>query len=143
MSEPIKKKKKKRLRGFAGVINNQLTPLNEIEYFREEFKEEDFKILLNAVEGRWAALIEVKGGEVKVDGLKNDPKENLKKKKLGWDGKLETTTPIFLQIAMGKLSLLGIIWKVITRKIKIKGVRNLLKLLKMFNILSHEEKKEE
>ncbi|MHA1146754.1 MAG: hypothetical protein ACTSR8_00750 [Promethearchaeota archaeon] len=141
MSE--QKPKKKRLRGFAGVINTQLSPLNSIEHFRKKFADEKFKILLNATDGKIAALIIVDHGVLEVDSVKNTPKDEIKKKKLGWKGKLETTMPIFLDIAMGKLSTGKIILKVLTRKVKIKGVSKLLKLLTMFSILEHEQKKKE
>ncbi|MGQ4874765.1 MAG: hypothetical protein ACP6IY_11915 [Promethearchaeia archaeon] len=139
MSE--KKPKKKRLRGFAGVIGRQLEPLNSNDFFKKKFKDDNFKILLNAKDGKFAALITVKNGQIEVDAVKNTPKEELKKKKLGWNGKLETTTQIFLDIAMGKLSTGKMLLKVITRKIRLKGIKTLMKLLAMFNILSHEEEK--
>lgn len=140
MSE--EKSKKKRLRGFAGVINAQLAPLNNIEHFKKKYADEKFKILLNATDGKIAALINVENGTLEVDSVKNTPKEEIKKKKLGWNGKLETTMPIFLDIAMGKLSTGKIVLKVLTRKVKIKGVKNLLKLLNMFSILDKEKNKE-
>jgi len=58
---------------------------------------------------------------------------------LNWDGKIETSSQIFLQIAMGELSIWGIAKKVLTRKIKLRGIRNLLQLLKIFKMLLSEE----
>lgn len=133
-----KKPKKKRLRGFPGVVKGQLDALNTNAYFQEKYQDEKFKVLLNANDGKLAAIVKVENGVVEVESVKNIPKENIKKKQLGWDGKLDTTVPIFLEIAMGKLSLWGIIKKVITRKIKIRGIRTLLKLLDMFNILAYK-----
>lgn len=135
MEEKIKIKKNKRLRGFPGVVKGLLDPLNSREEFQEEFKDENFTVLLNTNDGKLAALITIQNGNLEIDSIKNIPKENIAKKNAGWGGKLETSTPLFLEIAMGKLSLVGIIFKVITRKIKMRGVRKLLKVLKMFGML--------
>lgn len=127
--------KKKKLRGFAKIISQQLEPLNEKDEFKEKFKDTDLKILLNAVDGRYAALIKIKKGEVEVDGIKNKEKENLTQEALGWDGKLATTTELFFKIATGELSTLSMIGKIITRKIKIKGISKVLILSDLFAIL--------
>jgi len=58
---------------------------------------------------------------------------------LGWNGKIETNSQIFLKIAMGELSIWGIVKNVLTRKIKLRGIRKLLKLLKIFKMLLLEE----
>lgn len=127
--------KKKKLRGFAKVISQNLKPLNEVEEFKEKYKDTDLKILLNAVDGRYAALIKIKDGKVEVDGIKNDKKENLTQDALGWDGKLATTTELFFKLATGELSTLSIIGKIITRKIKIKGISKVLVLTDLFSLL--------
>ncbi|TXT67177.1 MAG: hypothetical protein BAJALOKI1v1_160009 [Promethearchaeota archaeon] len=125
------KEKKQKLRGFAKILSEQLAPLNENEKFREKYKDADMKILLNATDGRYAALIKVKDGSIEVEGIKNK-KENLKREILGWDGKLETKTQIFFDLAMGKLSTLSIIGKLITRKIKIKNMKKVMMLTELF-----------
>ncbi|MEJ2252647.1 MAG: hypothetical protein P8Y70_10760 [Candidatus Lokiarchaeota archaeon] len=130
-----KEEKKKKLRGFAGVISIQMEPLNENEEFKEKFKDEDLKILLNATDGRYAALIKVKNGALEVEGYKNKDRNQLKKEILGWDGKLETTTNLFFKLATDELSLLSIIGKMITRKIKIRGIRKIFVLIKLFDLL--------
>ncbi|MHA1803324.1 MAG: hypothetical protein ACTSU4_02190 [Promethearchaeota archaeon] len=127
--------KKKKLRGFASVIAKNLEPLNTNEKFKEQYKDADLKILLNATDGRYAALIKVKNGTVEVEGIKNDNKENLKKEVLGWDGKLETTTELFLKLASGELSTLKMLLKLITRKIKIKGSKYVMELNNLFSLL--------
>jgi len=124
----------KKLRGFAKIISQQFEPLNDNEKFKKKFKDTDLKILLNATDGRYAALIKIKDGHVEVDGIKNNEKENLKKDALGWDGKLATTTELFLKIAAGKLSTLSMLGKIITRKIKIKGISKVLVLTELFDL---------
>lgn len=143
MAEKTNKKKKKRVRGFAGIVWKQLERLNQIDYFKQKYKDEKFRILLNATDGKYAALIKVENGEVDVESLKNGDKKHMKAlyKEHDCDGKLYTTTPIFLKIVMGELSTGGIVKKVLGRKVKIKGIKYLLKLLNLFNILSRDEKK--
>ncbi|MHA1726206.1 MAG: hypothetical protein ACTSYC_07050 [Promethearchaeota archaeon] len=127
--------KKRKLRGFAGIIAKNLEPLNNIEKFKEKYKDADLKILLNATDGKYAALIKVKNGTVEIEGIKNDDKENLKKEVLGWDGKLETTTELFLKLASGELSSMKMLLKLITRKIKIKGSKYVMELNNLFSLL--------
>jgi len=141
MSE--EKTKMKRIRGFPGVVKAQLDPLNQNDVFKAKFKDKKFKILLNTTDGKLAAVVSVEKGAVDVDMVDNSLKESIEKKTLGWNGKIETRTPLFLEIALGKLSMGGIVKNVLSRKVKLKGIRNLLKLLKLFSIISSKEEKKE
>ncbi|MBD3337816.1 MAG: hypothetical protein GF353_01820 [Candidatus Lokiarchaeota archaeon] len=129
------KKKKKRARGFAGVIAKQLEPINNNPKFQERYKDEKFKILLNAKDGRYAALIKVDNGKLEVDGIKNQPKENLSQEELEWDGFLELKTDDFFKMAMGEISTLGMIRRLIFRQMKIKGTKYVQQLDKLFKYL--------
>ena len=126
----------KKIRGFAVLINSILTPLNENKKFQEKFKNLKVKILLNALNLNHAAIIIVDKGLVRVESVPNKPKENLKKRKVGWDAFLEMDTQTFLAIAMNRLSLFGVAKKWLTRKIKMRGIRKLLILLKIFKFLT-------
>ncbi|KKM85319.1 hypothetical protein LCGC14_1290290 [marine sediment metagenome] len=78
-------KKKKRLRGFANIVSKQFEHLNENEKFKEKYRDTELKLLLNAKNGKYAALLVIDKGTIQVEGIKNQPKENLKKKGgLGW-----------------------------------------------------------
>ncbi|MHA1488428.1 MAG: hypothetical protein ACTSRI_02095 [Promethearchaeota archaeon] len=134
-----KKEKKKKARGFAGVIAKNLEPLNSNEKFKEKYKDTKLKLLLNAKDGRWAALIIIDNGILNIEGVKNSPKENISKEALGWEGLLETSTPLFLDIASGKLSTGGMLIKIITRKIKIKGMKKVAVLSELFALLENKE----
>ena len=127
----------KKIRGFAVLINSILTPLNENKKFQEKFKNLKVKILLNALNLNHAAIIIVDKGLVRVESVPNKPKENLKKRKVGWDAFLEMDTQTFLAIAMNRLSLFGVAKKWLTRKIKMRGIRKLLILLKIFKFLTN------
>ncbi|MFX1379305.1 MAG: hypothetical protein ACFFA4_09435 [Promethearchaeota archaeon] len=126
----------KKIRGFAVLINSILAPLNENRKFREKFGNLTIKFLLNASNLKNAAIIIIEKGLLRVESIPNKPKENLKKRKVGWNGFLEMDTQTFLAIAMNRLSLFGVAKKWLTRKIKIRGIRKLFILLKIFRFLT-------
>jgi len=125
----------KNIRGFALLINGILSPLNKNKNFQEKFSKIDTKVLLNATNLNYAALIIIEQGSVRVESIPNKPKENLKKKKVGWDGFLEMDTQTFLAIAMSRISIPGMAKKWLSGKIKMRGIRKLLILLKVFKFL--------
>ena len=129
------KKIEKKARGFAGLIVNVLEPLNENPKFKEQFKRKKRKYLINASNLNYAALITLDKGTLIIEGVRNKPKSNLKKKILGWDGYISMNSQIFLALAMDKISLFNIVLKWLTRKIKIKGLIKMFTLLKMLNFL--------
>ncbi|MFX0040411.1 MAG: hypothetical protein ACFFCY_07975 [Promethearchaeota archaeon] len=133
----VSNKQNEKIRGFAVLINSILTPLNENKKFQEKFGNLKVKFLLNASNLNYAAIIIVEKGFVRVESIPNKPKENLKKQKIGWNAFLEMDTQTFLAIAMNRLSLFGIAKKWLTRKIKMRGIRKLLILLKIFRFLTN------
>lgn len=129
----------KKIRGFAVLINSILLPLNENRKFKEKFGKVNVKILLNALNLNYAAIIIVKKGIVRVESIPNKPKENLKKRNVGWNAYLEMDSQTFLAIAMNRLSLIGVAKKWLTREIKMRGIRKLIVLLKIFRFLTNYE----
>ncbi|MFX0153612.1 MAG: hypothetical protein ACFE9Q_03715 [Candidatus Hodarchaeota archaeon] len=126
---------KKKLHAFASIVAKQVEPLNKLEKFKEKFKDTQVKVLLNAKDGKWAALLIIDKGKIYVEGIKNEPKENIKKKNAGWDGLLQTTTPMFLEIlGSDKLSMSKVIRKILTGKVKIRGIKQVLVLLQLFDL---------
>ncbi|MDX1797984.1 MAG: hypothetical protein R3255_04995 [Candidatus Lokiarchaeia archaeon] len=131
----MSEEKKVRLHGFAGIVSKQVEPLNENEKFKHMFKDSEEKVLLNAKDGKWAALLIIDKGKIYVEGIKNQPKENIKKKNVGWDGLLQTTTPLFMELlGSEKVSMGKVIRKILTGKIKIRGIKHVLVLLKLFEL---------
>ena len=127
--------KKKRLRGFAKIVSKEVEPLNENDKFKEKFKDTEVKILLNAKDGKYAALIVIDKGKIYVDGIENQPKENIKKKVAGWDGLLQADTQVFLDLLGGGDVTTGqVVGKILTRKIKIRGIKNVLILMQLFEL---------
>lgn len=133
------KLEKKRIRGFAGLIASGLLPLNDNQKFREQFANTNMKILLNAVNVNFAALIIIKKGVLSIESIPNKPKENLKKKKVGWDALLAMDTQTYLALAMNRLPMSKLGLKVLTGKVKVRGLRKLLVLKKMLILLSESE----
>jgi len=126
---------KKKLRGFASIVAKQVEPLNDMEKFKEKFKDTEVKVLLNAKDGKWAALLIIDKGKILVEGIKNEPKENIKKKNAGWNGLLQTTTPMFLELlGSEEVSMGKVIRKIFTGKIKIRGIKHVLVLLQLFDL---------
>ncbi|MHA1147255.1 MAG: hypothetical protein ACTSR8_03325 [Promethearchaeota archaeon] len=122
-------------RGFAGLISNLMLPLNEKSQFKEKFKATNKKFLINATNLNHAALVIIKNGSIIVHSIPNKPKSNLKKKITNWDGFISMDSQIFISLAMNKISLLGLALKILTGKVKMKGILKLFKLLKIFDIL--------
>jgi len=56
--------KKKRIRGLAGIVSKLVEPLNENEKFKEKFKDTEKKVLLNAKDGKYAALLVIDKGTI-------------------------------------------------------------------------------
>ncbi|MFX0004335.1 MAG: hypothetical protein ACFFAA_02770 [Promethearchaeota archaeon] len=131
----MSEEKKPRLRGFAGIVAKQVEPLNENEKFKHIFKDTDEKVLLNAKDGKWAAMLIIDKGKIYVEGIENIPKENIKKKNAGWYGLLQTTTPIFMELLGSENMSTGkVIKKILSGKIKIRGIKHVLVLLKLFDL---------
>ncbi len=123
---------------YADLVKKAFEPLNNNDKFKEKFKDEQFKILLNPKDDEYASLIIVDKGTVSVEKIANKPKENISKKVLGWDGLVQTTKQLFDDIAAGKLSTRDIVKKITTRKIKVKNLKLLPKLAEMQALLIEE-----
>jgi len=129
--------KKKKLRGVPGIVSKLVEPLNENEKFKENFKDTEVKILLNAKDGKYAALINIDNGKIHVEAIKNKPKKNLKKKVVGWDGLLEAKTPTFLALLNhdgDDISIGKVVGKILTGRIKIRSIKKVLILLQLFRL---------
>lgn len=126
--------KPKKARGIGGVLQKQLSPLETNKKFLKKYSKLNLTLLLNAKDSKYAAIIRFHNGKIDIESILNSNEEELSKKVLLWDGMLKTTTPIFLKIAMGKIGLFGMGAKMVSRKIKAKGIGKLLKLKKMFTL---------
>ena len=122
-------------RGFAMLIANVMSPLNENPNFKKMFKNTKRKYLINASNLDYAALISINRGELTIQSVPNKPKTNLKKKVSGWDGLVSMDSQIFLALAMKRISMLKVGLKWIFGNVKMKGLLKLLPMLKLFDLL--------
>ena len=97
----VEEEKKKKLRGLAKIVSKEIEPLNSYDKFKERYKDTEVKVLLNLKDGKEAVLIVIDKGTIYVEGIKNNPKANIKKKNAGWDGLLEAKFQVFVDILTG------------------------------------------
>lgn len=136
IEEKPKKKKKKKLLGFPKIIWNQLSILNESAYFKENYGEDNFDLLLIATDDRRAAIVHVQGGTVAVEQVKNKP-EFIDPVKKQIKPRLTTDIETFFGFAMGKVNPVKAI---LTGKLKIRKVKTVLRFTKFLGVAAHETK---
>jgi hypothetical protein len=136
MIETKQKERVKKPRGVGGVLYKMLMPLENNEKFQQKYAKFNLKLLINAKDTKHAAVVSVNNSKILIESISNKDKKSLKKKVLQWNGMITTTLPLLLNIATGKLSLMGMVKKIISRKIKVRGIKNLLIMKKMFALAS-------
>jgi hypothetical protein len=128
---PIVKQEVKR--GLAALLWQFIEPLNFNEEFKEKFGDTNLNILLNPKDQKWAALLKIEKGKIDAVSVKNDD-ETLKNLKL--DSLFEAPAETFLNLFNEGLSAGPLLIKMITRKVKIKGLRKMLALKDIFDLLA-------
>ncbi|MCP4762460.1 MAG: hypothetical protein GY870_11820 [archaeon] len=138
----MEKTKKKRNKGFASIVEKQLGVLNTLDSFKAEYKDMKKTFLLNAIDGKYAAIVKIKEGILTVDGISNKPNTVLKKmyNELGWNARLDTKAEIFLNMLTGKLSIFGMAIKFCTGKIRVRGLYSLFQFYLILKMLQTEQK---
>ena len=119
-------------RGLAGLMWKIFQILNNNDEFKEEFADTKLTMLMNPKDQRVAAILKIDQGTVNIEDIEND-KETIKEVKL--DALFEARTETFVDMFTTGLSILGILWKLITRKVKIRGMRKMMALNKIVEIL--------
>ena len=110
------------MRGFAAIVAQRFKSVNDNEEFKEFSKDISVKLLLNPTDQKFAALISVEKGTLTVEGIRNDDKKALKKKTLGWNGRMATNLQTFMKLAAGQVGLGKLLLKILTRKVKVRGL---------------------
>lgn len=113
----------KRKKGFAGIVWKLVEPLNSMDKFKEQFADTTVSVLINPKDQKSAALIKIDKGTIDVEDIKND-KETLKTVKR--DALFEAPLVLFIKIFDEGLSIGKLLKKWITRKIKLRGLKNLV-----------------
>lgn len=141
-SENVSKDKKKKVRGFAGIIWNQIGILNESKYFKENYGQVNLNVLLISTDDKHAAYVKIKDGIVDLDDIKYEKEDPKAVKALIKDnphnGLLKTDTETFFAIATGKMSTMGLL-KMVLKK-EIQGVKAMLTFSKLLRVSAHESK---
>jgi len=125
--------KQKIKRGLAALFWQFIEPLNFNEEFKEKFGDTHLNILLNPKDQKWAALLKIEKGTIDAVSTKND-EETLKT--LEFDSLFEAPAEMFLNLFADGLSAGPLLIKMITRKIKIKGLRKMMALKEIFDLLA-------
>ena len=123
-------------KGFAGLIANIMNPLNQDPNFIDAFKTTKRKILINATNLQYAALITIDNGTIRIDAIRNEPESNLKKKVSQWNGYVAMNTQLFLGLATKRVSILKLGFEILRFKVKVRGILKLFTLLKLLKLLT-------
>jgi len=125
----------RKFRGYAGIVRNTLSPLNENPVFLRRYGRAAWRFVCNSFYWQYAALIIIAEGALRVDAVANEPKSNLYKKSLHWDGFVEMDSALFVAVMTQQLSFFGIMRQWLAGHAKLKGLVNLLILWDLFCIL--------
>lgn len=125
-------KKVKVRRGLAGLLWQFIEPLNFNEEFKQKFHDTRLFILMNPNDQKWAALIKIQNGTIDIDGIRNDI-ESLKEEK--FDSLFEAPAGTFLNLFNEGLSTGTLLKKWITGKVKLRGLRKMMALKAIFELL--------
>jgi hypothetical protein len=125
-------KKVKVRKGLAGVLWQFIEPLNFNEEFKQKFQDTRLFILMNPKDQKWAALLKIQNGTIDIDGIRND-KETIKN--LDLDSLFEAPAETFLNLFSEGLSTGTLLKKWITGKVKLRGLRKMMALKSIFELL--------
>jgi hypothetical protein len=125
-------KKVKVRKGLAGVLWQFIEPLNFNKEFKQKFQDTRLIILMNPKDQKWAALLKIQNGTIDIDGIRND-KETIKNIEL--DSLFEAPAETFLNLFSEGLSAGTLLKKWITGKVKLRGLRKMMALKEIFELL--------
>ncbi len=117
--------------GFAGIIYTMMKQLNTNEKFSEKYSSDKYSLLLVAKDDPNAIKLNIDKGTITFIPIKNT-EEEIKKAENECQGIIITTRPTFLGLGLGKINPLKAI---LSRRIKIKGIKYVQKFSKYFSLL--------
>ena len=120
----------KNYEGFASLIFAMLKSLNVKPEF-QKFKEDTFTLLIVAKEDSKAMKLDIKNGIIDFRQLENTI-ENIKKTKKEVNSSIITNRSTFMGLGLGKVNP---VVAILTGKLRIKGIRYILKFTKYFGLL--------
>ena len=139
MSETKSESKKREMPlGVGNILFLFFDKLNNNENFKEQFKDTEAKLLINTIDGNYAALVIINKVTISIESFPNANRKDLKKSVLGWDGKLEAKTQFLMGLATKAPPPVAMIKKMFTGKLR--GPRKVMIIGKLFEILASETK---
>jgi hypothetical protein len=128
-----------KFRGYAGIIRNTMTALNDNADFRRRYARVSRRFLFNSPHWQYAALVDIDKGAVRVDAVANQPVGDLSRAVLRWDGFVEMESGLFLALLTRRCSMIGVMRKWLAGEIKLRGWRNLFLLWDLSHILTNNK----
>jgi glutamate-1-semialdehyde 2,1-aminomutase len=116
--------------GFASIIFAMLKSLNANPKF-QEFKDDNYAMLIVAKEDPKAIVLNIKDGKIEFKQIENTS-ANIKRIKKKCNGSIITNKPTFMGLGMGKINPIA---SILSGKLRIKGLKSVLKFTKYFKIL--------
>jgi len=120
-----------RFDGFAAIIYVMLKSLNHNKEYQKKFKEDNYSLLLVAKDDPYAIVVTFAEGKIQFQQIENTP-AIIKASKKRCNGAIITSKPTFLGFGLGKIKPLNAI---LSGKLKIKGIKYILKFSKYFELL--------
>ncbi|NVM19787.1 MAG: hypothetical protein HWN80_18945 [Candidatus Lokiarchaeota archaeon] len=119
-------------RGLAGLLWKQMEPVNNVDKFKELYKDKSLSILYKLTDQPYAALIKVENGKLDIKHLKNEEEAF---NNLQVDASMACPTELFFDFSSGSLSKFGALTKMLTGKLKIKGMDKMKELGEIMALL--------
>lgn len=117
-------------KGFASIIFAMLKSLNVNPEF-QKFKDDNYTVLIAAKEDPKAIVLDISKGKIEFKQIDNTP-SNIGIAKKECNGSIVTNRPTFMALGLGKINPAVAI---LTGKLKIKGIKFILKFTKYFKLL--------
>ena len=129
-NEPIIKAKEKEEAkeercGLAGLLWQQMGKVNQNDKFKEDYADAKMSFLYNLTDQRYSALITIENGTLDVKHIENegDAIENIEA-----DASIACSASLFFDFSGGKISKVGMLIKMLTGKLKVKGAKKMQEL---------------
>ena len=124
----MKEEAKEERCGLAGLLWQQMGKVNQNRKFQEEYADAKMSFLYNLTDQRYSALITIENGTLIVKHVDNE-KDNVKNIEV--DGSIACTASLFFDFTGGKISKVGMLLKMLTGKLKVKGAKKMQELAKI------------
>jgi hypothetical protein len=119
--------------GLAGLLWQQMGAINKIPKFKEQYADAKMSFLYHLSDQKYSALISIENGHLEVQHVLNE-KDPLKT--IDVDGSISCPAGLFFDFSSGKLSKIAMIGKMLTGKLKVKGMKKMQELAKIMELLS-------